>query len=272
MPTIDANYIFIPGPGVLMRQTYTSTIANQFKRMSTFGATGGLKIMTNREIIEWEEGSPLQVVVRDVLREKGEVEIILAEKALEDVLVELGDGTVVQEDASAAVTEEHHLYLRGYGWQIVPGVRYGTTAHPTTINTLTSADATPVPYTVDDDYQIGNVEGTLAVEIVPDGAIDPGDDSVVEVIINVTFYQPKRKYLSCGGRNNLAYNHLKTTKLFRDGIRREFVECYKSTTSGTLEEDYSKTGYSERTCKFALISDTTRTIGDRLWRKYQELE
>lgn len=268
MATIDSNFIFIPGPGILARQAYTATLANQFKQMSSFGATGGLKITTNREIIEWEEGSPLQIVVRDVLREKGEVEIILAEKALDDLVVELGDGTVVSENADAAVTEIHHLWLRGYGWQILPGVRASTTAHPTTINSVTSVDATPVTYTTT-DYQAGNLEASLAISRVSGTTtIEDGE----EVIVNVTFYQPARKYLSAGGRNNLAYNHLHTTKQFRDGIRREFTQCYKSTTSGSVEENYSKTGYSERTVKFTLISDTTRSIGDRLWRKYQESE
>lgn len=275
MPTIDSNYIFIPGPGVLARQTYTATIANQFMRMSTFGATGGLKVSTNREIVEWEEGSPLQVVVRDVLREKGEVEIILAEKSLDDLVVETGDGTVVSEDTQTITSEVHHLWLRNFGWQIVPGVpaggltnaQTGVVSPTTTIVSLTSATATPIPYTVDVDYQVGNVEGSLAIsKLSGTTTITEGE----EVILTVTYTLPPRKYLSMGGRNNLAYNHLYSTKIFRDGVNREYTRFYKSTTSGTIEENYSKTGYSERTCKFALLSDTTRTVGDRIWRKFQE--
>lgn len=268
MPTIDSDMIFIPGPGILQWQPYTADTSIQFKQMRTFGATGGLKLTTTREIIQWEEGAPLQAVVRDVLRESGAVEIILAEKSLNDLVVELGDGTVTEEIADNAVNEVHHLFLRGYGWQVLPGVRYGSIAHPTTINSVVSTDTTPVSYTETDDYEIGQVEGSCAIKRVVGSDIADGQ----EVIVDVTFDQPARKTLTMGGRNALSYMHLMMTKRFRDGIRREMTKIYKSTTNGTIEENYSKDGYSERTCTFNIIADTTRSEGDRLWKKFQETE
>lgn len=262
MPTIESDYIFIPGPGVLQRQTYTTVTANQFKRMSTFGATGGQKLTTNREIIEYAEGTPAQVVVRDVVSEKGNIEITLLEQALEDLTVELGDGTVVDEIAAAGTSETHHLFLRGYGYQLLAGVRADGT-----ISAITSADATPVTFSGTTDYTTGNVEGTLAVaRISGTTTITDGE----EVIVTVTYNRPARKYLSFGGRNAIAYNHLLMTKVFRDGVRREFTFAYKGSTTGTVENNYNKSGYTERTCNFGLMSDTTRTSGDRIWRKYIE--
>lgn len=268
MPTIDSDMIFVPGPGILQWQPYTATAANQFKQMRTFGATGGLKITTTREIIQWEEGAPLQAVVRDVIRESGSVEIILAEKSLNDLVVELGDGTVVDEVADDAVTETHHLFLRGYGWQVLPGVRYGSVAHPTTINSVVSVDTTPITYTDPEDYDTGQVEGSLAIKRVVDSDIKDGE----EIVVSVTFDQPARKSLTMGGRNALSYMHLMMTKRFRDGVKREMTKIYKATTNGTIEENYSKDNYNERTCTFAILADTTRSEGDMLWVKYQETE
>ncbi len=262
MPTIESDYIFIPGPGVLQRQVYTSTVANQFKQMATFGASNGQKITTNREIIEFDEGTPAEVVVRDVVSEKGAVEITLLEQALEDLTVELGDGTVVDEVAASGISETHHLFLRGYGYQLLAGVRADGT-----ISSLVSTDTTPVTYSGTTDYQTGTVEGTLAVARIG-GTTTIADGE--EVVVTVTYNRPARKYLSFGGRNAIAYNHLLSTKVFRDGVRRELTYCYKGSTSGQVENNYNKSGYSERTCTFDLMADTSRTAGDRIWRKYIE--
>jgi hypothetical protein len=50
------------------------------------------------------------------------------------------------------------------------------------------------------------------------------------------------------------------------------TKVYKATTNGTIEENYSKDSYNERTCTFAILADTTRSEGDMLWVKYQETE
>lgn len=259
--TIDTDYIFVPGPGVLLWQTYTAVTANQFKQMRTFGATGGITITTTREIIGYSEGTPETDVVRDVIKESGVVEILLAEKSLEDLTTEFGYGTVSTAAGGAVASEEHHIWLRSDGYHLIAGVPASGT-----ISTVVSTDTTPVSYTVTTDYLSGTVEATLAIKRVTTGSITDGQ----EVVVTVAYTRPARKYLTMGGANSITYNHLMHHKAFRDGVLRELTYIYKASTNGEVVENYNKRDYSERTVRFSMIADTTRTAGDRLWDKRQE--
>lgn len=262
MPVIDTNYILIPGSGTLLWQAYTDVVADQFTKMRTFGGTGGVKITTNRETLDYEEGNPSSPAVRDVIKETGSVEILLIEKTLEDLVVELGYGTVTEEAAQTDVTATHTLWLRSTGWQLIPQVRYGSD----TALTVSSVDTTPVVYSAVTDYKTGNVEGCLAIARLSTGTIDDNE----EVSVAVTYDVASRKYITMGGANTIQYVHLMHVKTLRDGVRREITQMYKASIAGEVVEDYPKGAHAERTVTFGLIADSTRSAGDRLWKKYQE--
>lgn len=264
MPVIDTNYILIPGAGTLLWQTYTTTLANQFKSMRTFGGTGGVKITTTRETLDYDEGTPASNVVRDVVKESGNVEILLIEKTLEDLVVELGYGTVTTVNATLANDTNYTLWLRSTGWQLVGEVRYDM--YNTVV--VTSVDATPVTYDLDQDYQIGQVEGTLAIARLSGGDITDGE----QVTVAVNYDTPAQKSLTMGGSNTISYVHLMHIKTLRDGVKREVTKVYKAGIAGDVVEDFPKSAHAERTVNFAMLADSTRTAGDRLWVKTQDTE
>lgn len=267
MPTICADYILVPGPGVLMYQPYTSVTANQFKQPRTFGATTGMRISTTRETLDFEEGTPAATVVTDVIRETGEVEIMVAEKDVDNLIRELGYGTVVDVNATTDNDTAFHLFLVEYGWQVIPQVRYDMVSTVA----VTHATTTATTYSGVTDYEYGNVEGRLAVKRISGGTITNRQ----EVIVNVNYDTPSYRYITLGGSNSLTYVHLIHVKQLRNendptAFRGEITYMYKAGTSGEVVEEFPKDSHAERSVKFKLMADTTRTAGDRIWKKVQE--
>lgn len=265
MPTISTDFILVPGPGVLGWQPYTATTANQFMQLRTFGATTGMRISTTRETLDFDEGTPSTAVVTDVIRESGEAEITVAEKAVDDLINELGYGTVTAVNATTAEEDDFHLFLVAYGWQVIPQVRY------TMMNTVAVvlASATGTTYSGTTDYETGNVEGRLAIRRRSGSTIADR----AEVIATVNYDTPSSRHITLGGSNSLSFVHLCHVKEMRPGVspgRCEITYMYKAGTSGEVVEEFPKDSHAERSVKFKLLADTTRSAGDRLWKKVQE--
>lgn len=253
----ETKYISL-GSGILQFQTYTATVADQFKSLIDFGAIKDVKIKTERTKVTFDDGTPQIAVVEDVSKETVTIEAILGEKSPREKLVRLGTGSITPVVASASQSGTEHKILTATAYEALK-CKGGTSI------VVVSQDATPVTYTADSDYTVGTKEGCDAICRIEGGRIEDGE----EVTVTYQWDIPAYDKITFGGANTLTYYHMRHIKQLRNGDRI-FTDFQKVGPAGTDEDSFLSTDYGTTTATFTALADTAKTEGAQIYEKRYE--
>lgn len=262
--TKNSNFITL-GSGILQFQPYTSTEADQFKRLIDFGAQKDTVIKSNRTKQKFEEGTPKQPVVEDITAEEVTIESSFAEMSPEEIIARLGFGSKTNQVADASADEVERKTLTGTAFEML----YGKGTLSSVV--VTSLDATPTTYTVSTDggvtgdYVMGTKEGSAAIRRTSVSTIEDGE----QVQVAYTWSKPEMDYIGFGGSSSLQYYHMRHVKSLRDG-KRIIHDFWKVGPGGANEMNFQTDNYGVTKATFTALADSSKTEGEQFYRVYYE--
>lgn len=248
------------GAGVIRYQEYDES--GVYNAMVDLGMMKDVKITAEREFEIIDDGTPITEVKRCCKREKGTLECILGEEFPEEKILKLGAGSVedVSPDTGVDVTETKTL--TGVAFETLKA-SYKT--NPDLSVTVQSTDVTPVSYTEDDDYILGEKEGCWAIRRVSTGDIPNRGQVEVTYNYDIAGY---RKFTFGGDSTSKTYymEHIKKT----DDGDLKITKMFKVAPPGKDEMNNMSESFGNSSVSFPLQADSSKPAGEQLYEKDYE--
>ena len=222
---------------------------------------GSASINIKREPIELVAGEPEMLQDMLTIAESAEIKVKFAESDLNLIQRYIGGGTLTTTttntaNATRTVTNEE-IILDGtayhkLNWQAVSSV------------TVTSQDATPVTYTVTDDYVVDATNGQI--KRVSTGIITDGQ----AVNVSYSASTPAFDKITVGGSTERSCFAMRVIKKKRSTTPRYQVFDFYKVFTGEVTRTFEERNYNFIEVTFKAACDSTRTVGDQLYSERDE--
>lgn len=252
------------GAGLIRYMEKPASEADNWTAMQDLGMMKDVSIISERETVTLEDGTPLIEIRDDVIREKGQINVTLFENFPEEKLLKLGAGVIETIAKQTGVNFVETKTMTGTAFESLRG-NYAETI---TINSVTD-DATPTPnaLTVDVDYKMGKKEGCHAIRRVEGGAVADGGKIIIDYDIDV---RGSKRFAFGGSKQKKIYLVEHISEKPDESGNRVIHRFTNVSAPGRDEVQYLSENFAGTAAVFKVLGDESKPEGEQLYEVLYE--